>query len=182
VGGWCGGSPHSSRCELIRCLGEIHKRQRKGMMPAFGLTASRELLPRFVEVLDKVSDTFSVIYFVTTSDLNGNSSMRCGKILSQTLPTKRRRWMQSNGLVEQLLTCGCPHYAPFLCWTTDVSVESGKVRIRQDREADTDYGDFSVSCFRVRLWRTGTIGQTHNLNIPQHHVHVSTPRFVMPSH
>lgn len=24
-------------------------------MPAFGLTASRELLPRFVEVLDKVS-------------------------------------------------------------------------------------------------------------------------------
>jgi len=25
------------------------------MMPAFGLTASRELLPRFVETLDKVS-------------------------------------------------------------------------------------------------------------------------------
>jgi len=41
--------------ELIKHLGDTHRRQRKGMMPAFGLTASRELLPRFVEVLDKVS-------------------------------------------------------------------------------------------------------------------------------
>jgi len=55
VGGWYGSSPHSSRRELIQYLGETHRRQRKGMMPAFGLTASRELLPRFVEVLDKVS-------------------------------------------------------------------------------------------------------------------------------
>jgi len=55
LGGWYVRSPLTSRHELIQCLGETHRRQRKGMMPAFGLTASRELLPRFVEVLDKVS-------------------------------------------------------------------------------------------------------------------------------
>ena len=41
--------------ELIEPLGDTHRRQRKSMMPAFGSTASRELFPRFVEVLDKVS-------------------------------------------------------------------------------------------------------------------------------
>jgi hypothetical protein len=30
------------------------------MMPAFGLTASRELLPRFVEVIDTVSASLQV--------------------------------------------------------------------------------------------------------------------------
>ena len=55
MGGWYNKFPLTFRCELTKHLGETHKRQRKGMMPAFGLTASRELLPRFVEVLDKVS-------------------------------------------------------------------------------------------------------------------------------
>ena len=32
------------------------------MMPAFGLTASRERLPRFVEVLDKVSSSILDIH------------------------------------------------------------------------------------------------------------------------
>jgi len=52
-------SPLPLRSNLIQHPGETHRRQRKGMMPAFGLTASRELLPRFVEVLDKVSASLS---------------------------------------------------------------------------------------------------------------------------
>ena len=40
---------------LIPLAGDTHKRQRKSMMPAFGLTTSRELLPRFIEVVDKAS-------------------------------------------------------------------------------------------------------------------------------
>ena len=40
---------------LIPPAGDAHKRQRKSMMPAFGLTTSRELLPRFIEVVDKAS-------------------------------------------------------------------------------------------------------------------------------
>ncbi|KAF9789656.1 cytochrome P450 [Thelephora terrestris] len=39
---------------LLAADGATHRRQRKAMMPAFGLTASRELLPRFVEVVDKL--------------------------------------------------------------------------------------------------------------------------------
>ncbi|KAF9789640.1 cytochrome P450 [Thelephora terrestris] len=38
---------------LLYADGAAHRRQRKAMMPAFGLSASRELLPRFVEVVDK---------------------------------------------------------------------------------------------------------------------------------
>ena len=45
----------SSRLKLIQCTGEAHRRQRKAMVPAFGLTTSREYLPRFIEVIDKVS-------------------------------------------------------------------------------------------------------------------------------
>ena len=41
--------------QLTSSLGAVHKRQRKCMMPAFGQTASRELLPRFIEVVDKAS-------------------------------------------------------------------------------------------------------------------------------
>ena len=45
---------------LILLPGATHRRQRKGMMPAFGLTASRELLPRFTEVVDKASHSIHV--------------------------------------------------------------------------------------------------------------------------
>ena len=57
--GWCGRmvwrlSPISSRVRLTHLTGDTHRRQRKSMMPAFGLTTSREYLPRLIEVLDKV--------------------------------------------------------------------------------------------------------------------------------
>jgi len=68
---WAGGmagTPLLPTRELIQCLGETHRRQRKGMMPAFGLTASRELLPRFIEVLDKVSASPLNTHSVTTCD------------------------------------------------------------------------------------------------------------------
>jgi hypothetical protein len=45
--------------QLILLLGAAHRRQRKAMMPAFGLTASRELLPRFTEVVDKASRVYT---------------------------------------------------------------------------------------------------------------------------
>ena len=47
-------SPISSRVRLTHLTGDTHRRQRKSMMPAFGLTTSREYLPRLIEVLDKV--------------------------------------------------------------------------------------------------------------------------------
>ncbi|KAF9787463.1 cytochrome P450 [Thelephora terrestris] len=39
---------------LLCVEGEAHRRQRKAMMPAFGLTTSREYLPRFIEVIEKL--------------------------------------------------------------------------------------------------------------------------------
>ena len=46
--------------QLILSPGADHRRQRKAMMPAFGLTASRELLPRFTEVVDKVTQVSTI--------------------------------------------------------------------------------------------------------------------------
>ena len=142
MGGRCGRPPHSSRYELIQYLGETHKRQRKGMMPAFGITASRELLPRFVEVLDKVSARLLNFHPVARCNSNQNSSMECGKISSQILPTRQRHWTRSDGLVELLLMCGCLPHPPFLHWRADTLIESGKVRIHQGRETHTECGVF----------------------------------------
>lgn len=127
MGGWYGRSLFTSRRELIQRLGETHRRQRKGMMPAFGSTASRELVPRFVQVLDKVGTSLES-FALRLHHVIRNSSMECGTTSSQTIPTGRRHWTCSNGSAEPPLMCKCPPYALPPYPTTDTQVESGKVR------------------------------------------------------